>query len=302
MGFTAPATWCAACPRATSSWRAGTRNVINRGGEKIGAAEIEGLLMAHPAVHEAALVWACLTRCWASEAGPVVVPRDPGLAAARLLRHLRGQGIATFKVPDRVVMTAALPHTAVGKVDKVVLRQALAAGADPSLPAQGTRPRPRALRRRAGTGLRPGAARHFSTLGLLPEPPHSVLIATDHDRSPTPLTDTGPPRLFAGAGPLLGDPMTIPRIAPYPMPVQWPTSCVQWPLRPTRAALLVHDMQAYFQIPYDTAQAPRVHALLAPCASSSSRPTRGHPVFYSGPASPAKPRAAWAAAGDGGRA
>lgn len=111
------------------------KDVINRGGEKIGAAEIEGLLMAHPAVHEAALVGmpdALLgERSWA-----VVVPRDPALRPPELLRHLRGQGIATFKVPDRVVMTAALPHTAVGKVDKVALRQALAAGADPSLPAK----------------------------------------------------------------------------------------------------------------------------------------------------------------------
>lgn len=103
------------------------KDVINRGGEKIGAAEIEALLMAHPAVHEAALVGLpdpqLGERSWAA-----VVPRDPALRPPELLRHLRAQGIATFKVPDRVVMVAQLPHTAVGKVDKVALRQALLEG------------------------------------------------------------------------------------------------------------------------------------------------------------------------------
>jgi isochorismate hydrolase len=51
--------------------------------------------------------------------------------------------------------------------------------------------------------------------------------------------------------------MSIPEIAPYPMPVPGtlPSNTVDWRLDPTRAVLLVHDMQHYFLrfLPADTA-------------------------------------------------
>jgi len=42
--------------------------------------------------------------------------------------------------------------------------------------------------------------------------------------------------------------MTLPRIAPYPVPAahEVPAGRVTWRVDPARAALLVHDMQAYF--------------------------------------------------------
>ena len=43
-------------------------------------------------------------------------------------RFLREQGVAEFKLPDRVECVAALPLTPVGKVDKKQLRQWLAEG------------------------------------------------------------------------------------------------------------------------------------------------------------------------------
>jgi isochorismate hydrolase len=75
--------------------------------------------------------------------------------------------------------------------------------------------------------------------------------------------------------------MSIPRIASYPMPVQWPDSRVQWPLQPHRAALLVHDMQSYFLDFYDVAQAP-VPTLLAHVRQLVDQAhALGIPVFYS---------------------
>ncbi|TXH42970.1 MAG: isochorismatase family protein [Burkholderiaceae bacterium] len=75
--------------------------------------------------------------------------------------------------------------------------------------------------------------------------------------------------------------MTIPRIAPYVMPAQWPASRVQWPLQAHRAALLVHDMQAYFLDFYDTAQAP-VPTLLAHVRQLIDQAhALGIPVFFS---------------------
>lgn len=45
--------------------------------------------------------------------------------AVQLRRHLRDQGIAEFKLPNRFVFSDALPLTPVGKVDKKLLRQQL---------------------------------------------------------------------------------------------------------------------------------------------------------------------------------
>lgn len=40
--------------------------------------------------------------------------------------------------------------------------------------------------------------------------------------------------------------MSLPRIAPYPMPRKAPAARAGWTLAPHRSALLVHDMQRYF--------------------------------------------------------
>lgn len=55
--------------------------------------------------------------------------------------------------------------------------------------------------------------------------------------------------------------MTIPKIASYPMPAM-PQNRVSWTADPSRAVLLIHDMQDYFLDSYDNAAAP-VPTLLA---------------------------------------
>jgi bifunctional isochorismate lyase/aryl carrier protein len=58
--------------------------------------------------------------------------------------------------------------------------------------------------------------------------------------------------------------MTIPKIASYeaPHPTSFPTNTVNWSIDPTRAVLLVHDLQEYFLNFFDRTQAP-VPGLLA---------------------------------------
>jgi 2,3-dihydroxybenzoate-AMP ligase len=43
-----------------------------------------------------------------------------------LRRFLREQGVADYKLPDRLVLVEQLPHTPVGKIDKQTLREQLA--------------------------------------------------------------------------------------------------------------------------------------------------------------------------------
>lgn len=74
--------------------------------------------------------------------------------------------------------------------------------------------------------------------------------------------------------------MTIPAIASYPMPAEPVDNRVDWRLEPARAALLVHDMQAYFLNKFDTTLAPvpelvrNVRRLRDACDDA------GVPVFY----------------------
>ena len=52
-------------------------------------------------------------------------PPAPGLEELRLF--LRSQGLADYKLPDRLELTDSFPHTKVGKVNKTELRERVAA-------------------------------------------------------------------------------------------------------------------------------------------------------------------------------
>jgi salicylate---[aryl-carrier protein] ligase len=54
-----------------------------------------------------------------------IVARDPAPSAFALKQHLRGQGLAAFKVPDRIEFVAQFPHTGVGKISRKDLRERL---------------------------------------------------------------------------------------------------------------------------------------------------------------------------------
>jgi 2,3-dihydroxybenzoate-AMP ligase len=104
------------------------KDVINRGGEKISAGEIEDHLIAHPAVREVAAV-AMPDEILGEKVCVFVVPAGtpPSLAAVQAL--LRDRGLAAYKLPERLEVVADLPRTKVGKVDKGTLRATLAAAA-----------------------------------------------------------------------------------------------------------------------------------------------------------------------------
>jgi 2,3-dihydroxybenzoate-AMP ligase len=93
------------------------KDLINRGGEKINAEEVELLLLAHPHVVEAALVAVPDPRL--GERGCAFLATDgTPVTLDDLQDHLRALDVAKFKWPERVELVETMPRTKVGKLDK----------------------------------------------------------------------------------------------------------------------------------------------------------------------------------------
>jgi 2,3-dihydroxybenzoate-AMP ligase len=101
------------------------KDQINRGGEKIAAEEIENHLLAHAAVHDAAIV-SMPDEYLGERSCAFVIPRHQVPTASELKKFLRERGIAAFKIPDRIEFINSFPYTPLGKVSKKVLRQIIA--------------------------------------------------------------------------------------------------------------------------------------------------------------------------------
>lgn len=100
------------------------KDVINRGVEKIHAEEVEELIVQHPHVTTAALV--AMPDPVLGERGCAFLIMSEGaapLTVASLAEHLRAQGLATYKLPERVEVVESFPLTNVGKVSKKALRE-----------------------------------------------------------------------------------------------------------------------------------------------------------------------------------
>ncbi|MFT7839898.1 AMP-binding protein [Saccharothrix sp. BKS2] len=102
------------------------KDVINRGGEKIPADELEALVRRHPGVRAAAAV-SMPHRVLGEAVCLYVVGHDGGAPGLREVRRfLEDSGLARFKLPERLVEVPELPVKGVGKVDKVRLRADIA--------------------------------------------------------------------------------------------------------------------------------------------------------------------------------
>jgi len=99
------------------------KDLIDRGGEKINAEEVELLVAGHPAVAEIALVAMPDPRL-GERSCAYVVPQDPQNppTLADLRAYLEAEGLAKYKWPERLELIDVLPRTQVGKVSKVTLR------------------------------------------------------------------------------------------------------------------------------------------------------------------------------------
>jgi fatty-acyl-CoA synthase len=106
------------------------KDVIISGGENISSVEVEGTLLRHPSVQEAAIV-GMPDETWGEAPHAFVVLRAECSATESELREFVREHLAHFKCPKTVRFVAELPKTATGKIQKFVLR-----GMQPGIAAQ----------------------------------------------------------------------------------------------------------------------------------------------------------------------
>ena len=98
------------------------KDMINRGGEKISAEEIENLGYQVAGVQEVAAV-AMPDPQLGERLCVYVVPRPGAMVTLEeFTNHMRNVGVAAYKFPEALVIVDQLPTTKVGKIDKKRIR------------------------------------------------------------------------------------------------------------------------------------------------------------------------------------
>jgi fatty-acyl-CoA synthase len=105
-----------------------TKDVIKSGGEWVSSVELEGALLHHPDIVEAAVIAHPDPR-WEERPLAIVVLKDGRAADPAALRDFLRDRVARFWLPEYWSFVASIPKTSVGKLDKRTLRNDLDAGA-----------------------------------------------------------------------------------------------------------------------------------------------------------------------------
>jgi len=101
-----------------------TKDLVKSGGEWISSVELENLIMAHPAVLEAAVVGIAHPK-WDERPVAAVVLKPGSQATAEEIRAYLSDKVAKWWLPDEIVFVEEIPKTSVGKFSKKQLRDQL---------------------------------------------------------------------------------------------------------------------------------------------------------------------------------
>ncbi len=94
------------------------KDLINRAGEKISAEEVENLILKHPAVLDVACVPVPDAVLGERMCACLVLRGELSVTLPQIAEFLTQQGIAKFKLPERLEIFDEFPRTSVGKVSK----------------------------------------------------------------------------------------------------------------------------------------------------------------------------------------
>ncbi|MFZ5781401.1 MAG: AMP-binding protein [Pseudomonadota bacterium] len=94
-----------------------TKEIINRGGEKISPYDVEKVLLRHPAVREAAVFAVPHPRLGENVAAAVVLNEGTSVAPSSLIEFMRDR-LAPFQMPRHVHILPVLPRGNTGKISR----------------------------------------------------------------------------------------------------------------------------------------------------------------------------------------
>jgi len=102
------------------------KDLINRGGEKISAEEVENLILMHPAVQNVACVPMPDAALGEKMCAFVILKQGQSLHLKELVGFLLTKEIAKFKLPERLEVLPDFPVSTFGKVSKKALGELIA--------------------------------------------------------------------------------------------------------------------------------------------------------------------------------
>jgi acyl-CoA synthetase (AMP-forming)/AMP-acid ligase II len=101
------------------------KELINRGGEKIGPREIDEVLLSHPAVAEA-VAFGVPHPAWGEEVAAAIVLKEGDQTTDAAILSFCKERLADFKCPKKIYITNAIPRTATGKIQRGAVAKELA--------------------------------------------------------------------------------------------------------------------------------------------------------------------------------
>jgi acyl-CoA synthetase (AMP-forming)/AMP-acid ligase II/acetyltransferase-like isoleucine patch superfamily enzyme len=101
------------------------KEIINRGGEKVAPAEIDTVLMRHPAVHEA-VAFAVPHPTLGEDVAAAIVLKHGATATEHEIRRFAAGHLSEFKIPKRLLVVGEIPRGPTGKLQRLRLAERLA--------------------------------------------------------------------------------------------------------------------------------------------------------------------------------
>ena len=98
------------------------KDIIIRGGMNISAQEVENVLMAHPAVQDVAAVGVPDENLGERTCVYVVPKPEQSVDLESIVNFMKEQGVAVYKLPERLEVVDQIPRNPVGKIVKRQLR------------------------------------------------------------------------------------------------------------------------------------------------------------------------------------
>jgi acyl-CoA synthetase (AMP-forming)/AMP-acid ligase II len=102
------------------------KDMVKSGGISIYPLEIEGVLYSHPGILEAAVIGVPDLQ-WGEALKAIIVLKDGAQLTGEQLQQFCKERLSSYKVPKSVDFVASLPHTGVGKVNKLKVREMFSA-------------------------------------------------------------------------------------------------------------------------------------------------------------------------------